>query len=113
MDGGIVDARELPAEVSGWDSKENFFVEKTRLCWSRDGKHEIVVHRGVRVGCVVFLRLLRQFADPVDFPIAYRVDLTEGTASGTETRVFLSRLHPKAPFRETIGLAPAENRQVA
>ena len=111
MDGSFLDARNLPAEVSGWDSDENFFVEKTGLYWNREGRHEIVVHRGVRVGCVVFLRLLRQAAD--DFPIAYRVDLTEKGDSSTGTRVSLSRLHPKAPFRETIGFAAAEKRQVA
>jgi hypothetical protein len=112
MDGSVLDARDLPVEVSGWDSSENFFVEKTHLGWGREGNYEIAVHRHVRVGCVVFVRLLRPFADNADFPIAYRVDQSPADTRG-EMRISLSRLHPKASFRETFCVAPSENQRVA
>jgi hypothetical protein len=46
-------------EVSGWDAKENFFVEKTSLDWKeREGK-TVALHVAVRVDSVLFVRLLR------------------------------------------------------
>jgi hypothetical protein len=42
------------AEVSGWDAKENFFVEKTSLDWGeREGK-TVALHVAVRVDSVLF-----------------------------------------------------------
>src|ERR1700683_2614200 len=45
-------------EVSGWDAKENFFVEKTSLDWrEREGK-TVALHAAVRLDCVLVVRLL-------------------------------------------------------
>ena len=72
-----------PVEVSGWDSHENFFVEKTELHWSElAGKH-VLLRSEVPTGTVVFLRLL----DPLGLhranPVPYRAErLDEQQDSG-------------------------------
>src|ERR1700693_2189963 len=35
-------------EVSGWDAKESFFVEKTLLDWEGEGKKEIALRNSLR-----------------------------------------------------------------
>ena len=59
-------------EVSGWDAKENFFVEKTSLDWKeREGK-TVALHVAVRVDSVLFVRLLRPLGGGADFPVPHR-----------------------------------------
>jgi len=45
-------------EVSGWDARENFFVEKTSLDWhEREGK-TVALHATARLDSVLFVRLI-------------------------------------------------------
>ena len=41
-------------EVSGWDAKENFFVEKTTLEWKPEDKKSMLLRADIRPGCIVF-----------------------------------------------------------
>ena len=51
-------SRSCRVEISGWDSSENFFVEKAVLHWESDGTREVRFRSMVRPGSVVFVRLL-------------------------------------------------------
>lgn len=91
-------------EVSGWDARENFFVEKTMLDWIVAEKKEISLRVSLRQGCVVFVRLLQPLANVNNFPVAYQVvEITSQDPSGN-TRVRLAQLRPRASFRETVRL---------
>lgn len=79
-------------EVSGWDAKENFFVEKTMLDWRAERYREVSLQSRVRQGAVVFVRLLRPLATESDFPIAYQVANVAGRGGGARTRVQLIKL---------------------
>src|SRR6202042_1961703 len=60
------------AEVSGWDARENFFVEKTSLDWrEREGK-TVALQVVVRLDSVLFVRLLRPLGGGADFPVPHR-----------------------------------------
>ncbi len=89
-------------EVSGWDSKESFFVEKTMLEWKPDDKKSMLLRADIRPGCIVFVRLLQPLATAASFPIAYEA-LTgaEKDATGA-ARVSLERLRPRASYKETF-----------
>ena len=89
-------------EVSGWDSSERFFVEKTKLDWGSDAQKQICLRSNVAQGCVVFVRLLQSLADGNNFPIAYQAtEVAQEDAEG-RVRVRLAQLRPRASFRETV-----------
>jgi hypothetical protein len=92
-------------EVSGWDAKETFFVEKTLLEWEGEGKKEITLRNSLREGAVIFVRLLQIVATSNNFPIAYQaIAIGEKDSSGRR-RVGLERLRPRAAYKETFNLA--------
>jgi hypothetical protein len=89
-------------EVSGWDAKENFFVEKTTLEWKPEDKKSMLLRADIRPGCIVFVRLLQPLATAASFPIAYEaLTSTERDTSGA-ARVSLERLRPRATYKETF-----------
>ena len=66
-------------EVSGWDSNETFFVEKTELRWAEESAKLIHMTHAVASGALVFLRLLDPMSvDPVH-PVPY---MAERVAAG-------------------------------
>jgi hypothetical protein len=96
---------ELPqsyrVEVSGWDTSERFFVEKTTLDWGREADKEISLRSAVCQGSVVFVRLLQAYANSSNFPIAYQaVDVLDRDADGG-MRVRLAQLRPRSTRKET------------
>ncbi|HWG58683.1 MAG TPA: hypothetical protein VN661_06515 [Candidatus Acidoferrales bacterium] len=95
-------------EVSGWDAKENFFVEKTTLGWEAGSHREIGLASAVRPGAVVFVRLLRPLADGKDFPIAYEVIKTAGKNRDGRGRVLLMRLQPQEERNRRYGTPGAQ-----
>jgi hypothetical protein len=81
-------------EVSGWDSRELFFVEKTMFQWTDSGERSVGLMSRLREGCVVFVRLIHAFAENANFPVAYRVlSITSGDGDGRGC-VRLVQLHP-------------------
>jgi hypothetical protein len=82
-------------EVSGWDSRELFFVEKTMFQWTDSGEKSVGLMSRLREGCVVFVRLIHAFAENANFPVAYRVlSITSGDQDG-RGYVRLVQLHPR------------------
>lgn len=82
-------------EVSGWDKSENFFVERTQLLWGCDQKHEVNLRAPLRIGSVVFVRLIQNMLQNAAFPIAYQaVNLGQQNEEGL-TNVKLEQMHPR------------------
>lgn len=59
-------------EVSGWDTDENFFVERSELEWREHNKRVSLCHP-VREGALVFVRLLGTPAATNSNPVAFEV----------------------------------------
>jgi hypothetical protein len=80
-------------EVSGWDSSQNFFVEKSDLEWSEDaGKHLLLSH-SLRDRALLFVRLIHTTSIEASHPVPYQVEPL-GTAPGGQ---YGFRLHPILP----------------
>jgi hypothetical protein len=90
------------AEVSGWDAKENFFVEKTSLDWGeREGK-TVALHVAVRVDSVLFV-LLRPLGGAADFPVPHRaVRGSEREQVATCKDVGLEQLQPRKGLKDSM-----------
>jgi hypothetical protein len=87
-------------EVSGWDEKENFFVEKTMLDWSDGMRRRIAVHAPVARDAVVFVRLAQQLGGGSSFPIPYRAVEATPERDGECTVLTVQQLQPKRAFRD-------------
>jgi len=81
-------------EVSGWDSNQEFFVERADLQWSeQSGKHILLSHP-VAQGALVFLRLLQPTSLDRVHPVPYHAESVGETDSG-QYRVSLLSAHPR------------------
>jgi hypothetical protein len=89
-------------EVSGWDEKENFFVEKTTLDWKEDTGKKIELRARVAPQSVVFVRLAWQMGGSNGFPIPYRAIEISARHDGCTT-VQVQQLQPRMAFQETAG----------
>jgi hypothetical protein len=89
-------------EVSGWDAKENSFVEKTTLEWKPEDRKSILLRADIRPGCIVFVRLLQPLATATSFPIAYEALMSAERDISGVARVSLERLRPRASYKETF-----------
>ena len=87
-----------PVEVSGWDTDENFFVEKTILEWKEGGVKTTSLHCAIRVGCVLFIRLLQT---PIgsNFPIPYEVASVAESEGNSTVQISLVQLQPRVSSR--------------
>ena len=99
-------------EVSGWDTSDAFFVEKTTLDWSGGDQKEINLASALQEDAVVFVRLLQQVGKIDSVPIAYRASRVK-TGENGRTIVQLARLHPRVPLKETAGLPTESQTKVA
>lgn len=88
-------------EVSGWDATETFFVENTDLTWTSDGIKEIILHRSVREGSVVFVRLIQPVTSSDNCPIACQA-LKVIEYSAGHAAIQLTQLRPRAFFKDTV-----------
>jgi hypothetical protein len=89
-------------EVSGWDARENFFVEKTSLDWrEREGK-TVALHAIVRLDSVLFVRLLRPLGGGADFPVPHRAVRVEDRSKDASCKdVGLEQMQPRMAVRES------------
>ena len=96
-------------EISGWDRTEKFFVETTELDWSKENDKKVHLCHPLRVGALVFVRLLHPPTSVDRTPVAYQVEtVTEGDATGT-WRVCLTQLHPRSRTNACLEQIPAQN----
>ena len=98
-------------EVSGWDDKENFFVEKTTLDWSEADGKSIRVRSSVRLESVVFVRLIQPLGGGTGFPVPYRAVKVSGNYLTEHHTVKVEQLQPRLAFRETADtLLPSDSK---
>ena len=84
-------------EISGWDEVENFFVEKADLEWSEEDGKKVALRHRLRIGAVVFVRLLVPTACSRSFPIAYQVENVSSMDPSGFSQIRLVQLHPRTP----------------
>jgi hypothetical protein len=69
-------------EVSGWDSAENFFVEKCDLEWNEDSGKQVALKRTLNDGAILLVRLLRPGESDRSHPVAFEAELVGKTKNG-------------------------------
>jgi hypothetical protein len=69
-------------EVSGWDSSQSFFVEKSDLEWNEESGKRVALSRPVREGSILFVRLLQPTAQERSYPVAYVAEAGSSVANG-------------------------------
>ncbi len=90
-------------EVSGWDTGENFFVEKTQLEWDEGAGKRVRLSRPLRKSCIVFVRLLQPLSPSHGYPIAYQAEPSGPPVEASSYEYKLVRLHPRiSPRREPV-----------
>jgi hypothetical protein len=87
-------------EVSGWDADERFFVEKSRLIWNERAGKRVALNALVRIGSVLFVRLIQPAGTGSSFPVPYRAVEFQCNEGDSEAMVMLEQLQPRAAFRE-------------
>jgi len=100
-------------EVSGWDAKEDFFVEKTYFDAEEEGKKEIKLLNSLREGCVLFLRVLEPLSTGSNFPVVYQAVHVASRDADGRLHVGLKRLQPRASRARTDFAAHQITFQVA
>jgi hypothetical protein len=71
-------------EVSGWDSSQAFFVEKTELEWSEESGKMITLKRELRPDTMIFVRLLQSTVTDRGFPVAYKAEHVANLPGGQQ-----------------------------
>ena len=61
-------------EVSGWDSSQSFFVEKSELEWNDEGEKHVALGRELRDGAILFVRLLQPVSPDRSYPVPYQTE---------------------------------------
>ena len=82
-------------EISGWDTDENFFVERAYLQNCVDGHKHVSIRSRLRIGSLVFLRISDELSPERSVPVAYEVSKMSEPASNRLADVELVRRHPR------------------
>lgn len=81
-------------EVSGWDLNEKFFVERTTLRWAEGEEMKVQIRKRVRMGALVFIRLMENPVSSGNFPVAYRARQARERENGGIYDLTLSQVWP-------------------
>jgi hypothetical protein len=93
-------------EISGWDTDENFFVEKATLRNAREGRQRVALRVRLRVGSLVFLRLSEDLSLDRSVPIAYQVVKLAANTVRKQREVELIQLHPRRAPQNAFQQSP-------
>jgi hypothetical protein len=88
-------------EVSGWDTNDAFFVEKSDLEWSEETGKRVGLCNAVLDGEVVFLRLLPSLGAEQPQPTPYEAEFVALTPKG-QRQFRLRPVHPRATDHGSI-----------
>jgi hypothetical protein len=83
------------AEISGWDTEENFFVEKAILHRQSGGNQKAGIYARLRVGSLVFIRVPDEASMDRTVPVTYQVSGIVSTNRNGAHEVCLTRLRPR------------------
>jgi hypothetical protein len=75
-------ARLYEVEVSGWDSAENFFVEKCELEWNEDSAKQVTLKSTLDDSAILLVRLLQPGASDRSYPVVFEAELIGKTKNG-------------------------------
>jgi hypothetical protein len=75
-------ARVYAVEVSGWDSMEEFFVEKCDLEWGEESEKNVVLKTALGKNAVLLVRLLQPGEADRSHPVVYEAEFVGRTKSG-------------------------------
>jgi hypothetical protein len=101
LDGPAGERNGYRVEVSGWDAKESLFVEKATLAWTESAGKTAALKVSIRIGGVLFVRLIQRLEGGSSFPVPYRaadVSAGDGNSHGVIT---VEQLQPRMAFRES------------
>lgn len=87
-------------EISGWDDKEEFFVERCELEWNGDSSKQIALKRILNDHTVLLVRLLQTADSDPSHPVVYRAERVGKTKSGLH-RFRLSVMVPRPNEEES------------
>lgn len=71
-----------PVEVSGWDASGTFFVERSELEWGEDEGKQVILHRELREGAHIFVRLVQSFSSQRSQPVPCAAHFMGSTPDG-------------------------------
>jgi hypothetical protein len=77
-----VATRSYPVEISGWDSTEDFFVEKCELEWNEQSGKQVALKRALNDSAVLLVRLLQAGEADRSQAVAYEAARVGQTESG-------------------------------
>jgi hypothetical protein len=80
-------------EVSGWDSSQTFFVEKSEVEWDESGGKQLKLRRELSSGAMIFVRLIEPTTADRSSPIAYRAEYRGANREGAH-KFTLRQVHP-------------------
>ena len=85
-------------EVSGWDSQQSFFVEKSDLEWSEETGKSVILSHMLSEGSRIFVRLLQHTAPDRSDAVAYEADFVGRTHEG-KNQFRLTQAQPRVEER--------------
>jgi hypothetical protein len=92
-------------EVSGWDKRQSFLVEKSELHWGEQSGKQIALSSAIPDGAVVFLRLLPSLCADRSESVAYQTEYLQTTVDGRHVFACILSSHasiatppPTAPY---------------
>ena len=92
-------------EVSGWNHKQEFFSERAAMDWSEGKQKSVWLRKSVRIGTLVFVRLLETSSESKGAPIACRVREVYDRGAGAAFELVLTQIWPSP---ENQYASPAE-----
>lgn len=69
-------------EISGWDSAQDFFVEKCDLVWNEDSDKHVALKQTLRENAILLVRLPQGGESDRSRPVAYEAEFIGRTQSG-------------------------------
>jgi len=76
--------RLFAVEVSGWDSKEHFFVERCELEWDEESSKQVELKRALGKSNLLLVRLLQEGESNRAHPVVYEAEFVGKTKSGRQ-----------------------------
>jgi hypothetical protein len=97
---GSVVTRLYPVEISGWDSAEDFFVERCALEWNEQSGKQVALKRALNDSAVLLVRLLQEGDAGRSHAVAYEAAQVGQTESGLH-QFRLDRVVPRQREEES------------
>jgi hypothetical protein len=69
-------------EVSGWDTTQSFFVEKSDLEWNEETGKSVILSHALTEDAMIFVRLLQHAAPDRSHAVAYEAEFVGRTLDG-------------------------------